>query len=112
MNELTCSRYDRLRLENANLRVKNKGLRTKLAEVQTELELALDAAAESPVNSPSQICAKLHIQNCHWCERADCCDNETPSIVSLKKQLTDMRVDMRRSGLGSARAQARTPNER
>ena len=42
---------------------------------------------QSTTLSPSQVCEKYHLQNCHACERADCCDNVTPSIKRLKKEL-------------------------
>ena len=46
---------------------------------------------ESTTLSPSQVCVKYHIQNCHACDRADCGDNQTPSILELRAELTKER---------------------
>jgi hypothetical protein len=44
----------------------------------------IDAIRKVLFTSTSGICSRLHIQNCHVCEREDCCDNTNPQIARLK----------------------------
>jgi len=39
----------------------------------------------------SEICSKRGIQSCHQCEKADCDDNQTPSIKRLKELIKNVR---------------------
>lgn len=45
---------------------------------------------ESTTLSPSAVCHKYQIQNCHACENAECGDNCTPSIVALLKRVGEL----------------------
>ena len=47
--------------------------------------------------SPSELCSKTGCQNCQWCERLDCCDNQSPVALELRKlarQVECYRADM------------------
>lgn len=54
--------------------------------LEFENQLLRENMEQSTTLSPSQVCARFHFQNCHACDKADCGDNITPSIVTLKKQ--------------------------
>jgi hypothetical protein len=56
--------------ENADARV---------AELTTENENLRRWA----VLSPSALCQEAHVQNCHHCDRTDCCDNTNPLLARV-----------------------------
>ena len=58
---------------------------------------------QSTTLSPSQVCEKYHLQNCHACERADCCDNVTPSIEKLKAANKCLHAEVARLESDSSR---------
>jgi hypothetical protein len=45
---------------------------------------------ELTMMSPSEICGKYHIQNCHVCENDACCDNTNPAISALRKRVGEL----------------------
>jgi len=49
--------------------------------------------SETPV---SDRCAKEQVQDCHICERENCCDNQN-QIVKLGHELADMTADRDRA---------------
>ena len=60
----------------------------ELREAYEKLDKAnegLDMFRKALFMSPSAICSKFHIQNCHMCEREDCSDNTNPVLRRMKK---------------------------
>jgi hypothetical protein len=47
--------------------------------------------------SPSQLCAKFNVQNCHACERVDCGDNQTPGILELRRRANTAEEALRKA---------------
>jgi len=62
-----------------------------IEQLRVENQLLRENMEQSTTLSPSLVCAKYYIQNCHACDRADCGDNQTPSIVALKTELAKER---------------------
>jgi regulator of replication initiation timing len=60
-------------------------LRAENAELRENME-------QSTTLSPSQVCAKFHVQACFSCDRADCGDNTTPSIIALRAELAEAKA--------------------
>ena len=54
--------------------------------LRADNQLLTDALGDTPCAPPSEICRTRHLQNCHACDRADCCDNVTPSVVALRAE--------------------------
>jgi hypothetical protein len=49
--------------------------------------------------SASKWCQRYKEQNCHECERAECGDNTTPSILELRKQVDELHQIVRENGI-------------
>lgn len=45
------------------------------------------SAVEQLLKAPSTICSEFSLQNCHFCDRMDCCDN----VSSAAEQLLNLR---------------------
>lgn len=55
--------------------------------------------------SPSEVCRKYHVQNCHFCENLACCDNTSPAKALLQaacEALDDIPGQERREKLRKA----------
>ena len=66
-------------------------LRDQVDALTADNQILTDTLGDTPGASPSEICRTRHFQSCHACDRADCCDNRTPSIVALQKERDDLR---------------------
>lgn len=82
----------RAQLKEKEREIEEQSQRAEMAEKDNRL--LRENMTESTTLSPSQVCAKYHVQNCHACERADCGDNMTPGIVALRAKLEEAREEI------------------
>lgn len=68
-------------------------LERELAAAQAEiarLKKTLEYNKDVSLMAPSEICHRYSLQNCHHCDRTDCCDNQSKAvkeIATLKAKL-------------------------
>jgi len=79
-------------------------LQQKLTEKDEQLRKKNNQLKAQQSLSPSEICSRYHLQNCHVCNRMDCCDNTSPArerIGELEKLIKAERkcVDSLREDL-------------
>lgn len=63
------------------------GVQERISTLERQIVAANEMRRSDLLKAPSQLCREYKLQNCHFCDRTDCCDNASEA----KKQIAQLR---------------------